>query len=527
MNTTAAAGAAAASASSTAAAPGPERGGRGCFRRTVTGVAPAGTKGTAYVKNTATNDVTIYHGFTYTDTDYIASSWTVNSSAANQLCDPNMPATATPTIQTTGSLTLAGTFSCSPSFPSFSAIAGTTLAVQNNASISMNSGIILSAGSAFVMGSNVAVADAARNTDMEFNIPAGDNQTWTNVSVNGAQEGDFTIDDPIDLTLAGASAINANAKFLHLTNLTVPSGTSISADGKGCQEIGSSTGFGPDAFNECATANPGGGTGTTSAVGSGGGGHGGAGGSGFDTVSRAGGSTVADSATAPDRFGASAGHAGTLSGAGGGGALRLVVAGVLTHGGAIGAVGSPGSTTSTNQASGGGAGGSIYVTTFTYNCTTTGTFSAAGGAGGNVTGAKGGGGGGGRVSLEYTSDTSTGCPISGLTAAGVAPGGTATAAATAGGTGSLNTAQVTNPSPVITSISPNTKQAGSAQFTLTVNGTNFVSASVVNFNGNARTTTYVSGTQLTATILAADIASPGTYPVTVFNPRRAAACRTA
>ena len=38
------------------------------------------------------------------------------------------------------------------------------------------------------------------------------------------------------------------------------------------------------------------------------------------------------------------------------------------------------------------------------------------------------------------------------------------------------------------------------------------------WNGSARTTTYVSPTQLTAAITAADIASAGTFPVTVFNP---------
>jgi len=40
----------------------------------------------------------------------------------------------------------------------------------------------------------------------------------------------------------------------------------------------------------------------------------------------------------------------------------------------------------------------------------------------------------------------------------------------------------------------------------------------VQWNGSARTTTYVSPTQLTAAIGAADIASPGTASVTVVNP---------
>jgi hypothetical protein len=41
---------------------------------------------------------------------------------------------------------------------------------------------------------------------------------------------------------------------------------------------------------------------------------------------------------------------------------------------------------------------------------------------------------------------------------------------------------------------------------------------VVNFGGNARSTTYVSATQLTAAILASDVASVGTPAVTVTNP---------
>jgi hypothetical protein len=51
-----------------------------------------------------------------------------------------------------------------------------------------------------------------------------------------------------------------------------------------------------------------------------------------------------------------------------------------------------------------------------------------------------------------------------------------------------------------------------------VNGTGFVSASVVNWNGAARTTTFVSGTQLQAAIRRTDVAAAGTATVTVFNP---------
>ena len=71
--------------------------------------------------------------------------------------------------------------------------------------------------------------------------------------------------------------------------------------------------------------------------------------------------------------------------------------------------------------------------------------------------------------------------------------------------------------PTITSISPSTATAGGAGFTLTVNGTGFVTGSIVQVNGAARTTTFVSATQLTAGVLASDIATLGTDEITVFN----------
>ncbi len=72
--------------------------------------------------------------------------------------------------------------------------------------------------------------------------------------------------------------------------------------------------------------------------------------------------------------------------------------------------------------------------------------------------------------------------------------------------------------PVITSLSPNRATAGGAAFTLTVNGTGFVAASTVRWNGSDRATTFVSNTQLRASISAADIAAVGTALVTVASP---------
>jgi fibronectin type 3 domain-containing protein len=75
-----------------------------------------------------------------------------------------------------------------------------------------------------------------------------------------------------------------------------------------------------------------------------------------------------------------------------------------------------------------------------------------------------------------------------------------------------------NPVPTLTSISPSTINAGEAGGTLTVTGTNFISGSVVRWNGSNRTATYVSATQLNAVIPASDLTTAGTASVTVFNP---------
>jgi TolB protein len=74
------------------------------------------------------------------------------------------------------------------------------------------------------------------------------------------------------------------------------------------------------------------------------------------------------------------------------------------------------------------------------------------------------------------------------------------------------------PTPTVTSLNPSSAFGGGPAFTLTINGTNFVSGSVVRWNGSARATTYVNDTRLTASITAADITTVGTANVTVFNP---------
>ncbi|MBA3913778.1 MAG: VCBS repeat-containing protein [Acidobacteriales bacterium] len=76
-----------------------------------------------------------------------------------------------------------------------------------------------------------------------------------------------------------------------------------------------------------------------------------------------------------------------------------------------------------------------------------------------------------------------------------------------------------NPVPFIkTPLVPDAVAPGGPSFTLTVNGTGFVPGSVVQWNGTALATTFVSGSQLTATVPDAYTGQGGSPAVTVRNP---------
>lgn len=76
-----------------------------------------------------------------------------------------------------------------------------------------------------------------------------------------------------------------------------------------------------------------------------------------------------------------------------------------------------------------------------------------------------------------------------------------------------------NPVPFVNQpLTPDTIAPGGTVFTLTVNGTGFVSGATVNFGGTALTTKFVSSRQLTAAVPASAIATAGTASITVVNP---------
>ncbi|HEU5320764.1 MAG TPA: choice-of-anchor D domain-containing protein, partial [Methylomirabilota bacterium] len=124
-----------------------------------------------------------------------------------------------------------------------------------------------------------------------------------------------------------------------------------------------------------------------------------------------------------------------------------------------------------------------------------------------------------------TSVTLSALPASGSTFAGWSGGGCSgtgtcslTLTANTGVTATFNTSVSEAPAPTVSSLVPSSATAGSPALTLTVNGANFTSASVVRWDGVARTTTYVGGTQLRAAISATDLATAGSHQVTVSTP---------
>ncbi len=86
------------------------------------------------------------------------------------------------------------------------------------------------------------------------------------------------------------------------------------------------------------------------------------------------------------------------------------------------------------------------------------------------------------------------------------------------GTSNSMTFTIIPPQPIITALQPASVEAGSDAFALTVNGDNFLSSSMVRWNGVNRPTTFISATQLTASISVADVASTGLVSVTISNP---------
>lgn len=70
----------------------------------------------------------------------------------------------------------------------------------------------------------------------------------------------------------------------------------------------------------------------------------------------------------------------------------------------------------------------------------------------------------------------------------------------------------------LTSLSPDSASAGGPSFTLNAGGTGFTSNSVLMWNGNQLITTFVSSTELSAQVPAADVTTAGNASVSVYDP---------
>src|SRR5690349_15726914 len=109
-----------------------------------------------------------------------------------------------------------------------------------------------------------------------------------------------------------------------------------------------------------------------------------------------------------------------------------------------------------------------------------------------------------------------------ITAADLATAGTAQITVVnptpGGGTSSASAFTINNPAPQVSGISPTTVTIVDGGSTLTVSGSGFVSTSTITWNGTPRTTTFVSSTQLQASLLAADVSVVGTAQIGVSNP---------
>ncbi len=74
-----------------------------------------------------------------------------------------------------------------------------------------------------------------------------------------------------------------------------------------------------------------------------------------------------------------------------------------------------------------------------------------------------------------------------------------------------------NNKPSLRSLSPGSAAAGGSGFIMVATGANFTGGSLVQWNGSQRATTFISSTQLQATISSSDVAKAGTAQVTAYN----------
>jgi len=75
-----------------------------------------------------------------------------------------------------------------------------------------------------------------------------------------------------------------------------------------------------------------------------------------------------------------------------------------------------------------------------------------------------------------------------------------------------------NPQPTLDTVTPDQVLSGSGDTEITLDGTGFITASTALLDSMNLATTFISGTQLTAVVPAAEVASVGAHDVAVYNP---------
>ena len=86
------------------------------------------------------------------------------------------------------------------------------------------------------------------------------------------------------------------------------------------------------------------------------------------------------------------------------------------------------------------------------------------------------------------------------------------------GSGAVVNFEVDNPVPAITTFAPSSFATGAASATVTVTGTGFVPATVLQVNGTSRSTTYISATQASVVLTGSDLATAGSVTLKAINP---------
>jgi hypothetical protein len=115
-------------------------------------------------------------------------------------------------------------------------------------------------------------------------------------------------------------------------------------------------------------------------------------------------------------------------------------------------------------------------------------------------------------STQVTATVTTAQLASGAQLPVIALNGTASS-----GSGTAVNLQVTNPAPTVTQATPATVLVGAVSPEVAVSGTGFYPSTVIDVNGSARTTIYVSATQVNVALTAADVASTGSLALTAVN----------